>query len=402
MGAKPSPLESRRRLLQFIAGSPLAYGAGFGAALPRALAQELGPIGAAAEAVNVFDFEPVMKARVGLAHYTYMAQGADDSEMLAVNREGFDKIGLRPRRLTGVTDVDTSRRLFGHRYDTPIVLAPCGAQSTFHNEGEVAVARAARTHNALQILSTVTNYSVEDVADARGGPLWFQLYPTSDWSITREHIRRAERAGCSALALTVDLPARNMEQIARFRRGTNEACIACHEPGLAAAFSTKGMFADVQFDGWSMGIGGLTWDYIDRLKDATSMNVLVKGIVTAEDAELGLEHGVDGIIVSNHGGRAEISGRASIDSLREVLGAVSGRVPVLVDSGFRRGTHVFKALALGADAVCIGRPYLWGLGAFGQPGVEAVLEILNRELDIVMRQMGTAHLDDIGRDSLYL
>src|SRR5690606_23859444 len=188
--------------------------------------------------------------------------------------------------------------------------------------------------------------------------------------------------------------ARNLEQIARFRRDENPACGGCHAPGPAGAWAAKAMFAGEDLTGMQMGIGGLTWDYVDRLRDATSMKILVKGIVTAEDAERCIERGADGIIVSNHGGRADVTGRSSIESLQEVLGAVRGRVPVLVDSGFRRGTDVFKALALGAAAVCIGRPYLWGLGAFGQEGVERVLELLARELRIVMMQMGTPTLAD--------
>lgn len=391
----------RRALLRFIAASPLAYGLGPMLAPARLLAQTDGLIESPDEAVNVFDFEPTMRERVGEAHYVYQAQGADGSEQLTANREGFERFKLRPRRLVDVSSVDTSLELLGRRYAAPIFIAPCGALATFHPEGELAAARAARTQNALQILSTVTNYSVEDVAEAHGAPIWYQLYPTSRWPLTLSHIRRAERAGCGALVFTVDLAARNMEQIARFRRDTNDACRACHEPGLAGAFRRKAMFADVEnFDGFELGIGGLTWDYVDRLKDTTSMPVLLKGITTAEDAERALEHGADGLIVSNHGGRAEISGRSTIECLPEVRDAVAGRAPVLIDSGFRRGTDVFKALALGADAICIGRPYLWGLGAFGRPGVERVLEILSRELRIVMQQMGATSVARIERASI--
>ena len=392
-----TPLQSRRSLLRFLAGSPLAYGLGLGLRADEAFAQSDGLIEEAAHAVNVFDFEAYVKRHMPIGHYTYMAYGADDSAMLEVNREGFRKIGLRPRRLNGVSTVDTSIELFGERYAAPIFLAPCGAQQAFHPEGEVAAARAARARNALQILSTVTNRSVEDVAAARGAPIWFQLYPTSDWNVTRTMIRRAEEAGCTALALTVDIPARNMEESARLRRETNPACTSCH---TGDAWSAKAMFAGVDMSRLRMTTAGLTWDYVDRLKDATSMKVLVKGIVTADDALIALEHGVDGIIVSNHGGRAEASGISSIESLREVVPAVQSRVPVLVDSGFRRGTDIFKALAIGAHAICIGRPYLWGLGAFGQAGVERVLEILTRELEIVMTQMGTASLAEITPSSI--
>jgi isopentenyl diphosphate isomerase/L-lactate dehydrogenase-like FMN-dependent dehydrogenase len=320
--------------------------------------------------------------------------------MLEVNREGFTHYKLRPRRLVDTTNLDMSVELFGARYDSPIFLAPCGAQAAFNPQGEVAVARAARTHGALQILSTVSNYSVEDVAEARDAPLWFQLYPTSDWPTTQRIIRRAEAAGCTALALTVDIPARNLEPIARFNRDEDPVCQACHTPGVEAAFATKGMFDDVDMSAMRMGIAGLTWDYVDRLKDATSMNVLVKGIATGEDAHRCLEHGADGIIVSNHGSRAEDSGKASIDCLPEVVAAVGGRVPVVVDSGFRRGTDVFKALALGASGIAIGKPYLWGLGAFGEPGVARVLELMMRELRIVMTQMGTRNIAEITEQSL--
>ncbi|WP_428097593.1 alpha-hydroxy acid oxidase [Candidatus Rariloculus sp.] len=404
MRLRRSERESRRALLRFIASSPLAYGLGAGL-LPRGAEAQLDEllealIESPEQALNVFDFQEYVKVHMPTGHYWYMAQGADDQRMLTVNREGFTKIQLRARRLIDTSNVDTSVELFGQRYDSPVFIAPCGALATFHPEGELAVARAAGTANTLQILSTVTNNSVEDVTEARGAPLWYQLYPTSDWTFTRAMIKRAEDAGCTALALTVDIPARNLEPIARFRRDSNEECQACHQPGFEAAFSTKAMFADADLSNLGMGIRGLTWDYVDRLKDATSMNVLVKGIVTGEDAGLCLEHGADGIIVSNHGSRAEDSGRSSIECLPEVLDAVDGRVPVVVDSGFRRGTDVFKALALGASGICIGKPYIWGLGAFGQPGVERVLAILNRELRIVMQQMGTVDIASITASSI--
>jgi len=397
---RPTELESRRALLRFIAGSPLVYGLGASLRLNPAAAQDAILIEDPSRALNVFDFQEYVRVNMQPGHYAYMAQGSDDQRMLTVNREGFTKFQLRARRLVDVSNVDTSVELFGQRFDAPIFLAPCGAQATFHSEGEVAVARAARSKNTLQILSTVTNYSVEDVAQARQAPGWFQLYPTNDWSVTRGIIKRAEDAGCTALVLTVDIPARNLEPIARFRRDDNAVCQACHEPGYEAAFRTKPMFDSVDLTNMRLGIGGLTWDYVDRLKDATSMAVLVKGIVTDEDASRCLEHGADGIIVSNHGSRAEDSGRSSIESLPEVLAAVDGRVPVLVDSGFRRGTDIFKALALGASGICIGKPYLWGLGGFGQPGVERVLDILIRELRIIMQQMGTVDLESISRRSL--
>src|SRR5881394_88099 len=410
---------ARRRFLRFLAQSPLAYALAGALSLRELAAQQrglaaqddavlggalewTGLIKSADEALNVFDFEPVMRNAVGAHHYAYMAQGADDLGTIAANREGFKKIQLRPQRLVDVTHVDMSIELFGQRYASPILLCPVGAQQAFHPDGEVAVARAAKAKNALQVLSTVTDYSVEDVSKARGAPIWFQLYATSNWDVTQRMIKRAEQAGCTALAFTVDLPARNLEPIARFDRDHNPLCLACHEPGVEASYRAKHMFDGVGVRAMNMGVAGLTWDYVDKLKHATTMKVLVKGIVTREDAARCLAHGADGIVVSNHGGRADETLRATIDSLPEVLAEVKGRVPVIVDSGFRRGTDVFKALALGATAVGIGRPYIWGLGAFGQAGVERVLEILNCELRIVMMQMGATSVAKVSRRSLQL
>jgi 4-hydroxymandelate oxidase len=398
---------NRRAFLQFLGASPLlrtlaAAGVGtemlLDAMTEPAVAQASGLIETVDQAFNVFDFEPVLRAKVNPGHYAYMAQGVDDGSILRVNREGFDKFQLLPRRLVDTRNVDLSVELFGETYDLPIFIAPAGTHAMFHPDGELAVARAAGAKNALMILSTVTNYAVEEVAAARGAPIWYQLYPTSDWDVTRNMIRRAERAGCKALALTADLPARNLEESARFQRDTNPACLVCHEPG--PNWDRKPMFDGVDMSRVRMGIAGLTWDYVDRLKEATSMRVLVKGILTADDASRCLEHGADGIIVSNHGGRASSDNRSTIEALPEIVAVVAGRVPVLVDSGFRRGTDVFKALALGADAICIGRPYLWGLGAFGQPGVEKVLDLLARELTISMQQMGATSLATISGDSV--
>ena len=404
--------QARRRFLRFLAESPIAYALGASLPLRELAAQDdavlsgglkwTDLIKSPEQALNVWDFEPVMRNNVGAHHYAYMAQGADDFGTIAANRAGFKKIALRPQRLVDVTHIDLSLELFGQRYASPILLCPVGAQQSFHPEAEVAVARAAKTKNQLQVLSTVANYSVEDVSKARGAPIWFQLYPTTNWDVTLGMIKRAEHAGCVALALTVDIPARNLEPSARFDRDHNALCQACHEAGVVGAYKAKHMFDGVELKGLNMTVAGLTWDYVDKLKHATTMKVLVKGVVTREDAARALTHGADGIIVSNHGGRADETLRGSIDSLPEVLEAVNGRVPVVVDSGFRRGTDVFKALALGAKAVGIGRPYIWGLGAFGQPGVERVLDILNRELEIVMKQMGATSLAKITRSSLQL
>jgi (S)-2-hydroxy-acid oxidase len=252
------------------------------------------------------------------------------------------------------------------------------------------------------ILSTVGTASVEETGAARGEPVWFQLYPTDRWPIAQALVKRAEAAGCPALVLTVDLQGgTNRVAGERARRLDRRDCASCHGESLDrfdAYLARKPMFAGLDVSkATDLTAFDMTWDYLKQLRDLWPRKLLVKGIVTREDAQLALQCGVDGLIVSNHGGRAEESGRAAIESLVEVVGGVQGKLPVLVDGGFRRGTDVFKALALGASAVCIGRPYVWGLAAFGQAGVESVLGILRRELTTVMRQAGTRSLAEIDR-----
>ena len=393
--------ESRRSFLRYLAASPL-----LGAA-PRALGQfdftlTDTLIRSPDEAVNVFDFEPVARNNLTLAHYVYMASGVDDGSTIAANRAGFEKIQLRVRRLVDVREIDTGIELFETRHAFPIVIAPCGTQQAFHPDGELATARASGSRDCLQIMSTVSSFGVEDVNANRGAPVWFQLYPTEKWQVTESLVRRAEAAGCPAIALTVDVPVSNREANARFRRDTNLECLPCHQPGIENSTSKRPMFDGLDISGLNSTSRArhLNWDFVDQLRDLTTARLLLKGIVTREDASLAVEHGVDGIIVSNHGGRAENSGRGTIESLPEVVDAVGGRIPVLVDGGFRRGVDIFKALAIGADAVCIGRPYLWGLSAFGQEGVETVLDLLRRELVVMMQQAGTTSLDAINRNYL--
>lgn len=405
--AKPlqrgSMTPNRRAFLKFLAASPL-FSSYFSFA--DALAQTTdGVISSPAEAINVFEFEAAARKTLPPAHFGYLATGVDSDVTLKANREGFSHYQLRPRRLVDVSRVDTSIELFGTKWDTPVVIAPIGSQKSFHPEGEIAVARAAQTKKTLQILSTVATSSVEDVTKARGGPIWYQLYTTNRWEATQKMVKRAEAAGCPVLVFTVDLPAgRNTETQEIFRRMDSRECAGCHAstPGAfsGAFYRRKPMFEGINPTGLALASPALTWEFVRRLKDLTSMKLVLKGIETREDALLCLQNGVDGIIVSNHGGRAEESGRATIDCLPEVIRGVRGRIPVLVDGGFRRGTDIFKALALGARAVCIGRPYVWGLAAFGQPGVERVLDILRRELDLVMKQCGTRSLKEIGPASI--
>ena len=406
---------SRRRFLGLLAASPLLPyldlpgewlgGASRGAAGLAAAAQTGPPavgdelIAAARDALSVLDFEPVARARLSAAHYAWMSGGGDDGGTVRVNREGFDQYQIRPRRLVDVSKVDTSVRLFGSAWETPIFLCPVSGHRMYHAEGELATARAAKTKKHLQMLSTMTTTPVEDVNAARGEPVWFQLYHRNDWGQTRQLVKRVETAGCPALVFTVDLiGGRNPEPFLRVQRQNRSQCGACHVGEPMADTKNRPMLnALTPVAGPQPELGTPTWDYIKRLKDATSMKVLVKGIVTREDAELAVQSGVDGIFVSNHGGRADNTLRSTIESVPDVVAGVRGRVPVFVDSGFRRGTDVFKALALGATAVGVGRPYIWGLTSFGQEGVEAVLEILRRELQLAMRQAGVTSIAAIGQ-----
>ena len=337
----------------------------------------------------MFDFEPVMRKNVPPAHFGYMATGVDDEVTLRGNREGFLKFQLRPRRLVDVSKLDMRTEILGVTYDSPIVLAPTSSNRAFHPEGEVAVAKAAKTANHLEILSTVASTSIEDAIAARGAPVWFQLYTTRRWQIAEALVQRAEAAGCPVIVLTLDvIGPLKWETFARLRRTDTRECATCHRGGNDY-LASKPNFAGIDLaDVTGTAVGNLTWDVVKRLRERTKVKLVLKGILAVEDAKLAAEAGIDGIIVSNHGGRVEDGGRSTIDALPEIIEAVGNRMPVLVDSGFRRGTDVIKALAMGAQAVCIGRPYLWGLGAFGQPGVERVLEILRTETSAAMQQVG--------------
>jgi 4-hydroxymandelate oxidase len=343
------------------------------------------------DAINVFDFEPVMRQNVPPGHFGYMASGIDDEVTLRANREGFLKFQLRPRRLVDVSKVDMSVDILGTRYASPIMIAPTGGHKAYSLDGEEGVARAAKAGDHLMILSTQTSTSVEDVIKARGAPIWMQLYASNKFEVAAHHIKRAENAGCTGLAVTVDRSGgRNQETLFRLQRTDTRECSSCHDNStLTSAQADKPMYEGVDLSGLrNIQSSTMSWDYLKRLRDMTKMKVVIKGLLAWEDAKLAADYGYDAIIVSNHGARSEDSGRSTIDALPEIVDAVGGRMPILIDSGFRRGTDVCKALCLGATAVAIGRPYLWGLGAFGQPGVERVLELLRIELLAIMQQVG--------------
>jgi isopentenyl diphosphate isomerase/L-lactate dehydrogenase-like FMN-dependent dehydrogenase len=383
-------MSDRRAFLRYLAASPLLTNyASFAQELEQAAG---GPIQDASEAVNVFEMEAAARATVPPAHFGYLASGVDDERTLRANEAGYARYQIRPRRLVDVSDYDMSVELFGLRSATPIFLAPVGSCGAFHFTGEVGVAAAARAKDTAMILSTQSSRPIEEVIEARGGPIWFQLYSQSRWDVAERLVARAERAGATAIALTVDLPAgRNTETSAIMARLDARVCESCHIPGRS-----KPIYDGIDMRGVGLVDPSLTWSVIGRLKNLTSLPIIIKGIETREDAAAAVDNGADGVIVSNHGGRATPTGRGTIEALPEVVEAVAGRIPVMVDGGIRRGSDVFKALALGAAAVDIGRPYAWGLGAFGQAGVERVIDLLTREFAITMRGAGARNPREIG------
>jgi 4-hydroxymandelate oxidase len=385
-----SSMRSRRKFLQFLAASPL---------IPRAFGQP------AADVLSVVDFEELAHQKLPPAHWGYLASGVDDNLTRDANNAGYKRIELRPRHLVDVSKPDLRINLFGTEWESPIFLCPLGGQKMFDPEGEVATARAARSKNALQILSTQTSASLEDVAKALGRPPWYQLYMPAKWEDCEKLVRRVEAAGCPALAWTIDLlGGRNTETAVRLARTDTRDCLSCHVTGQGPTGAiTRAPGRAPMFDGLSgtaINPASATWEHVDRLKKLTKMKLLLKGIETREDARLAREHGVDGIIVSNHGGRATEDLRPTIESLPEVIDGAGSQIPVLIDGGIRRGTDAYKALAMGARAVGIGRPYVWGLTAFGQSGVERVLEILRAELQRTMAQCGTPSISQISRSSV--
>ena len=354
------------------------------------------------QVLSVMDLEPLARAALPPAHWGYLATGVDDDRTVSANHDAFSRVEIRSSRFVDVSHSDTSVKLFGVTWPSPVYLSAVSSQRAFHPDGELATARAAGTRSALLMLSNAASTAVEPVAEARGGPVWMQLYPTDDWAVTSGVVRRAERAGCPVIVLTVDnMPGRNNETLQRASRLDGRTCTDCHIGNSHDFVHKAPMYSGLDLSHVKEHTpSSITWEFLDRLRQLVSVKLVVKGIVTGEDAERCVGHHVDGIVVSNHGGRNEETLRSTLECLPEIIAAVRGRVPVLIDGGVRRGTDVFKALALGAAAVGVGRPQAWGLAAFGQSGVEAVLDIYSRELRVIMRQAGTPTIAAINRDHI--
>jgi len=395
---------ARREFLKFLAASPYVAALGGVAAYLRqsAFAQDVqrnsDVIASPAEALDVLDFEEAAHRKVPPGHWAYMVSGVDDDATLRANREGYKHVQLRPRRLHDATKLDMRVELFGAIYNSPIFLCPVSGHKAFSAGGELDVARAAKARGTLQFLSLATSTAVEDVNKELGRPVWQQFYAPASWDACEKILRRVEAAGCSVIALTVDnSTGRNSETFLRTRPKNTSQCTTCHESADGPTPHERPMYDGVNMAGLGFTNPAMDWTFVDRLRKFWKGKFIIKGIDTREDARLCFEHGVDAILVSNHGGRATETSRATIEALPEVAEEIGGRIPIFVDGGIRRGTDAFKALALGATAVGIGRPYIWGLGAFGQAGVDRVLEILQGELKLAMGNCGTQKVSDISR-----
>ena len=352
-----------------------------------------------AEPICVADFEALAKAKMSATSWEYVTAGAGDELTVRWNAEAYQRIRLKPRVLVDVSNVDTRVNLLGQEHAFPILLAPASSQKLMHAEGELATARAAGAAGIAMVLSSFSSTSLEDVAAVAKSPLWFQLYVQTDRGFTRELVRRAEAGGYRALCLTVDTPiagARNRESRADVKLSPMP-----NLKGIAGVGSVSGIptgspdiFRNV-FD------AAMSWKDVEWLRSFAKIPLILKGVLNPEDADHAANSGVDGIIVSNHGGRNLDTLPATIDALPPVADKVAGRLLVLVDGGIRRGTDVLKALALGANAVFIGRPYLYGLGAAGEAGVSKVISILQREFQMAMMLTGRTNVGSIDRSVIW-
>jgi 4-hydroxymandelate oxidase len=352
------------------------------------------------EIVAVADYEPLAAARVEPGAWAYLTGGAADEITLRENRAAFDRLKLNARVLEDFSGGGgTEVTLFGHTHDFPILLAPVAYQKLAHPDGERATVLGAAAAKAGMIVSTHASVTLEEIAEAAQTPLWFQLYPKPDRGLTRELVQRAEAAGYRALVVTVDAPVggmRNREHRAHFKlpAGVEAVNLAGSSPmggrGVEPGSLCGGLLAAAP-----------TWRDLEWLQSLTRMPVLAKGIMSVEDAERAAERGLAGMVVSNHGGRTLDTQPATIEALPRIAERLNGRLPLILDGGIRRGTDVLKALALGASAVLIGRPFIYGLAAAGPVGVAHIINILRAELEVAMALTGKPRLADIDRSVLW-
>jgi 4-hydroxymandelate oxidase len=353
--------------------------------------------------LNLFEYERLAAERLPAMAYDYFASGAHDELTLRDNRAAFERRRLRPRVLRDVSKRDASTVLLGRTHALPVLTAPMAFQRLAHPEGELALARACSALGVTLTLSTLSTVALEEVAAATSmpaAPPWFQLYVYRDRALTQALVERAEAAGYEALMLTVDAPLlgrRERDARNQFTLPPGLSAANLEHPSLRALVSAPGESGLFRYFAQQID-PALTWDAVAWLTSITRLPVLVKGVLRGDDAALAVQAGARGVIVSNHGGRQLDGSIAAIDALPEVVEAVAGRVDVLVDGGVRRGTDIVKAIALGARAVLLGRPLLWGLAVDGEAGARHVLELLRDELDLAMALCGAGTLEDLTPD----
>jgi len=347
--------------------------------------------------INLFEYEQLAKSHLSQMAFDYYSSGAWDEITLKDNRAAFTRIKLRPKMLVDVSEINLTTKVLGEPLQLPLLIAPMAFQCLAHPDGEIATASAAVSAGVGMVLSTLSTKSLEEVATVDNGLQWFQLYIHKDRGLTRALVERAYTAGYKAICLTVDAPVLGKRE----RDQRNEFTLP---PGLHPANLTKISGLDIPHEKGESGLltyfaqqinPALTWKDLEWLQSLSPLPLVLKGILRGDDAVRAVEYGAQGIVVSNHGGRQLDGAIASIDALPEIIAAVDGRAEVLLDGGIRRGIDILKALAIGAKAVLIGRPVLWGLAVSGQAGVSHLISLLKDELTTAMALSGCANLQDI-------
>jgi 4-hydroxymandelate oxidase len=407
----PSRRNALIRVAGLMAASPIP--AAVAQSDPRPLSQVHRAL-SLAEMQTSFDFEPVFFGNVPVKTYDYTAHGDGSEFTLRRNRQAFDWVDIVPARLPmPASQIDLSSELLGVKLKFPIIVGPSTGQGALHPDGEIGMFRGATTaSNTLMIIASGSTIPVAKVVtSAPGGTLWEQFYPTEDLSVTQRAMDNYQNLGLTNIMVTIDQQASFYERDELDRHfggrvgavagggGGNAAAASAATAATAAAAGGPAVSGSVRYRVSGRRLW-YSWPYIDALRKMVKGKMLIKGILDPEDARLAIEHGADGITVSNHGGRSMDYGPSSLEVLPEIVAAVNGRIPVLFDSGIRRGADIFKALALGANAVQIGRTARWGLAAFGAAGAQRVIEILQQELVQAAAACGCAKLSDINRTTV--
>ncbi len=368
------------------------------------------------DALDVFELEATAYKKVPVAHFAYMETGADEGGTVRANRQDIGKFAIRSRRLRDVRTVDANVSMYGAKYNWPFFFCPVGGPAAQHADGFMGAARAAGRHNVAQIMSPGTKETVAQVNKARNGtPVIFEAAINPNWEVTKNVIQNAERDGARAVAIMIDLPSTfKRNQYERAKRRDSRLCGTCHElhdpkhpkgtvahrvgPTSRSQIAIEAMTE--QAKAYKGPPATLTWESLKRVRDITKMDITLKGVMHPADAEMCVKLGY-GVFVSNHGGRVEDTSASTISALPDIVAIAKGKVPIFIDGGFRRGMDIVKALAMGADMVGFGRPWLWGLGAFGEVGVDRVIEIMKTEITAAMQQVGAASIKDLTPDLVY-